>query len=425
MSSVLLCSSPVHGHVAPLLGVASHLVATGHRVRFLTGARYRDAVAGTGADFLSLPAAADFDDTALDREFPARNDYTGLDRLRYDLREVFLRPMPEQVAAVDAALAAESTDAVLAEMLFFGAAALTQRPRTSRPTVVSLGIVPLSLRSRHTAPFGLGLHPMPGPVGRLRNGLLNVAMEKVVFGSVHRYAQRVHQAATGRRLSGFVLDWPSWTDAVVQFTVPGFEYPRPDRDHHVHFVGPVSRGGFDQPLPSWWGDLSAGRPVVHVTQGTIANQDYSALIRPTIDALADDDVLVVVSTGGRPVETLDGPLPANVRVASYLPYDLLLPLTDVMVTNGGYGGVQFALRHGVPLVVAGTTEDKVEVSARVAWSGVGVNLKTDNPTSAAVGAAVRTVLTHPDYRKSAERIGAEILAAPGLAGLEAVIATPR
>jgi len=44
MSSLLLCSTPVHGHVTPLLAVARHLVAGGHRVRFLTGARYRDAV---------------------------------------------------------------------------------------------------------------------------------------------------------------------------------------------------------------------------------------------------------------------------------------------------------------------------------------------------------------------------------------------
>jgi UDP:flavonoid glycosyltransferase YjiC (YdhE family) len=423
MSSVLLCSTPVHGHVAPLLGVASHLAATGHRVRFLTGARFRDAVERTGAEFVPLPAEADFDDTALDRQFAERSDHKGLDQLRYDLREIFLRPMAHQLAAVDAALAAEPADAVLAEMLFTAAAALALRPRSSRPMLVALGIVPLSLRSRHAAPFGLGLPPMPGPVGRLRNGLLNLAVEKVVFGSVQRYAQRVHRGATGRPLRGFVLDWPSWTDAVVQFTVPGFEYPRPDRADLVHFVGPVSPGGTgDQPLPDWWGELSAGRPVVHVTQGTIANRDHGALIRPTIDALAGDDVLVVVSTGGRPAETLEGPLPANVRVASYLPYDLLLPLTDVMVTNGGYGGVQFALRHGVPLVVAGTTEDKIEVSARVAWSGVGINLRTDHPTAAAVGTAVRTVLSQPDYRKAAERIGAEILAAPGLAALEALIA---
>jgi hypothetical protein len=93
-------------------------------------------------------------------------------------------------------------------------------------------------------------------------------------------------------------------------------------------------------LPAWWGDLDSGRPVVHVTQGTVTNRDYNDLIRPTIDGLAHDDVLVVVSTGGRPADTLTGPPPANVRVSSYLPYDELLPKTSVLVTNGGYGGLR-------------------------------------------------------------------------------------
>lgn len=170
-------------------------------------------------------------------------------------------------------------------------------------------------------------------------------------------------------------------------------------------------------MPEWWTDLDSGRPVVHVTQGTVANRDYNDLIRPTIDGLANDDVLVVVSTGGRPEDTLTGPLPANVRVSSYLPYDELLPKTSVLVTNGGYGGVQFALRHGVPLVVAGQSEEKVEVTARVAWSGTGINLKTNRAKPDDVAKAVRKVLEDPSYRRHAQRIGKAIEASPGVDAL--------
>ena len=72
MTSILLCSTPVHGHVTPLLAVARFLVERGHRVRFLTGERYRDAVATTGATYLPLPAEADYDDTDMDAAFPGR-----------------------------------------------------------------------------------------------------------------------------------------------------------------------------------------------------------------------------------------------------------------------------------------------------------------------------------------------------------------
>ena len=126
--------------------------------------------------------------------------------------------------------------------------------------------------------------------------------------------------------------------------------------------------------PPWWSELDGDRPVVHVTQGTIDNADLGRLLEPTIEALGGEDVIVVATTGGRDVSQLKVPLPLNTYVAEYIPHDLLLPKVDVMVTNGGYGAVQRALSTGVPLVVAGNTEDKPEVAARVAWAGAGVNL---------------------------------------------------
>ena len=102
---------------------------------------------------------------------------------------------------------------------------------------------------------------------------------------------------------------------------------------------------------------------------------------PTIEALADENVIVVATTGGRDVSELNVPMPPNTYVAEYIPHDVLLPKVDVMVTNGGYGAVQRALATGVPLVVAGNTEDKPEVAARVAWSGAGINLRTGTPTA--------------------------------------------
>src|SRR5690606_28315743 len=101
--------------------------------------------------------------------------------------------------------------------------------------------------------------------------------------------------------------------------------------------------GSDFVAPPWWGELNAGRPVVHVTQGTIDNADLTRLIEPTIEALADEDVTVVATTGGRPISQIRIPLPANTFVAKYVPHDVLLPMVDVMVTNGGYGAVQRAL----------------------------------------------------------------------------------
>jgi UDP:flavonoid glycosyltransferase YjiC (YdhE family) len=423
MSSILLCSTPVHGHVTPLLAVARYLSAHGHRVRFLSGGRYRDAIERTGAEFLPLPADADYDDTDMDAAFPGRIGLSGPAGIRYDVSTIFLGPALSQLAAVEAALAAEATDAVLVEPMFTGALALAAMPRSERPALIKLGIVPLSYASPDTAPYGLGIPPLRGPVGVARNTLLRLFAEKIIFGGVQKEAEQIVLEATGKPLSGFFMNSSSEIDAIVQFSVAGFEYPRRNLPSTVHFVGPVSRTTPSTgELPEWWHELDGGRPVVHVTQGTVANTDYEQLIAPAIAGLADEEVLVVVSTGGRPLETLPSPLPANVRAAEYLPYDKLLPLTDVFVSNGGYGGVHYALEHGVPLVVAGRTEDKAEVTARVAWSGVGVNLATNKPTAMKIRAGVREVLANDRYRTASARIGSEIAAAPGIAGLESVIA---
>jgi len=164
----------------------------------------------------------------------------------------------------------------------------------------------------------------------------------------------------------------------------------------VHFVGtpPIIPG--QVPPPSWADELNGSRKVVLVTQGTVANHNFNLLVAPTLAALADEpDVLVVATAGGRRIDAIPGPVPANARLSSYLPFEWLLPKVDVLVTNGGYGSVNQAMSFGIPLVTAGLTEDKADVNARVAWSGVGIDLATNEPTPEALRSAVRTVLDQP------------------------------
>ncbi|WP_431805156.1 glycosyltransferase [Microbacterium sp. bgisy203] len=420
MSTLLVCCTPAHGHVLPLLTIARHLRAQGHRVLFLTSERYAARVRDAGVEFVPLPSAADVDlDDA--GSFPGRAGLTGTAALRFDMLNLFLRPGAAQFDAVREILVTEPIDAVLAEPLFVGAVLLTELPRAQRPPVIALGIFPLGVHSRDTAPFGLGIPPLRGAIGRLRNAALTAISTRVVFAPVSAEANRISVDRVGHPLSRFFLDWHSGADAVVQFTVPEFEYPRTDLPASVRFVGPLPTTPTNSEVPAWWEDLSSGRPVVHVTQGTVANTDLDLLIGPTIEALADSDALVVVSTGGRPLDALGGPLPENVRIASYLSYDRLLPLVDVVVTNGGYGGVQQALAHGIPLVVAGQTEDKVEVTARVGWSGAGINLRTQSPTPAAVRRAVRKVREEPGYAARAGELAAAFAGASALEGLDAVL----
>jgi len=93
----------------------------------------------------------------------------------------------------------------------------------------------------------------------------------------------------------------------------------------------------------------------------------------------------------------------------------------VFVTNGGYGGVHYALRYGVPIVATGGQEDKPEVGARIAWSGVGIRFKQETPSPAALRKAVLRTLRDDRYRTAARRIADRLDAAPGLPGLATLL----
>lgn len=421
---MLVCATPQHAHVTPLLAVTEVLRRAGIRVVVLTGRRYREAVEAAGAEFTPIDPRFDYDDRHLEEAFPGMGGRTGLAAMRFAVRTVFLPPMPSQLVDVTTAVREQGIDVVVTDPLFLGGIAYALQPRERRRPVAVIGLVPLMLDSRDTAPFGLGLRPMRGPVGRVRNAALAVLAHRVLLSGVERDVDRAFAAAAGTPRGTSVLDIGRTVDAVLQLTVPAFEYPRSDLPPTVSFLGPLAgRPPRDAPLPDWWGDLE-GRTVVHVTQGTVSNAVVEDLLVPTIRGLAEEDLLVVATTGrdtGPLLAALGAP-PANLRVAPFLPYDLLLPLTAAMVTNGGYGGVHAALRHGVPLVVGGRTEEKVEVAARVAWSGTGIDLKAQRPTPRAVRDAVRRLLAEPRYRARAQAIGADIRAADGEAALVAALA---
>ncbi|OXM62166.1 glycosyltransferase [Amycolatopsis vastitatis] len=387
MASVLVCVHPARGHVGPTKPIVEALIAAGHEVAVVTGARYRETFEKLGATVELLPPAADFDETDLDGSIPGRAGKRGLRLARFELTN-FVRAMPHQLSVIDE----READVVLCDPLMMAGLALVRRKR--RPRVLTLGFLPF-------------MPPVPtGPPGHLR-GMTLKALAPLVLGP----AQKLAKDLLGEDPGMLFTDWPLRSDGVLQMTCPGFEYPRPEAP--LHFIGPTTvSAASEHPLPPWWADLDGSRPVVHVTQGTVANDDLGRLVEPAIAGLAGEDVLVVVTTCGTPLRP--GPLPANVRVADFLPYDELLPRCAAMVTNGGYGGVNHALRYGVPLVVVGASEDKREVAARVTWSGAGIGRARATASPRMLRRAVRAVLDDPRYPDRARDLAAEIAAGPSM-----------
>lgn len=421
MARILLTSTRQAGFVFPLTQLAAALVQAGHEVFFLTGGAFEARVRASGATFVRLPYERDGEEPApLPR--PTRSG-NGVQQIARTLRALFLDPVANEFRAVRTLSAQLGVDLILTESLFVGATVVGLLPRDQRPAVLAVGLVPLPFSGRDVAPYGTGLAPIEGPLNVLRNTALSLAAEQALLAGLRRDFNRIVEQLTGVRPRGHLFDLPLAADAYAQLTVPAFEYPRRSLSPKVRFVGPLPPPELGA-MPDWW-DFAERRPIVHVTQGTYANADPTELIVPTIRALADEPVLVVATTGGRPpsivADAYGGPLPANARVASFLPYSHLLAASSAVVTSGGYGTVHHALRWGVPLVVSGTTEDKTEVNARVAWSGAGLNLGHLHAQPAEVRTAVRQVIDDPRFRKSAGGLGRDIARTDAAASVAALV----
>jgi MGT family glycosyltransferase len=406
---ILIASTPATGHLNPLLAIGRILIAEGHEIVGLSGSALRERIEGIGAEFRSLPAGADFDLGDIASVVPELKHITpGPEWLRVAIERLFVDTIPAQHKGLQQVLRDFPADVIIGDDMIFGVLPMLLGPRSKRPPIVLCGTSILHWRREDEAPHFAGLPPATTQAQLQEYAAISQEHDRIVNQPLARRLNRFLEDLGVGPLSMTLFDSVvQLADAYLQLTVSSFEFPR-DVPPSVHFIGALPIIPNQAPLPSWAHELDGSRKVVLVTQGTVANHDFGLLIAPTLAALANEpDLLVVVTAGGRPIDAIPDPIPSNARVASYLPFEWVLPKVDVFVTNGGYGSVNQAMSFGIPLVTAGLTEDKADVNARVAWSGVGIDLATNEPTPQALSEAIRTVLDKPNYRSRASLMADE------------------
>jgi MGT family glycosyltransferase len=406
---IVIATTPAPGHVNPMLGIARILMDAGHEVVAFTGSAFKDRIERAGATFRPIPPSADQDLVDPFAKYPELKTLPpGLELLRVVIERLFIDTIPAQHASLQEVLKEVPADMVLSDDCFLGLLPMLLGPRSKRPPIICFGTSILHWCREDGAPEFLGLPPAVTQAERDACAAITQEHDNVVNQPLARRLNRcLKDLGLGPLSTSPFEKMVELADAYMQLTVPSFEFPR-TLPSSVRFIGTLPIIPKQVPRPPWADELDGSRKVVLVTQGTVANHDFNLLVAPTLAALADQpDLLVVVTAGGRPVDAIPGPIPANARVASYLPFEWILSKTDVFVTNGGYGSVNQAMSFGVPLVCAGLTEDKADVNARVGWSGMGINLETNTPTPEAVRNAVRRVLDTQSYRARASLMAEE------------------
>ncbi|GKT42564.1 4'-demethylrebeccamycin synthase [Colletotrichum spaethianum] len=375
------------GHVLPMQAVARELVERGHEVVWTTIAPQESRVVASGAKFFPAEEVVKVD-ANLDGANP--KDMTETAEIMFSGR------LTAQVADIRRVLKTFKPDFVLNDALPQGVAALYELGEI--PRYATLGVVPLYLPDIGPEPIE---HAAQSALGLL------ISQPQLVLPTINPERQKLGLPALK------VTDTYSYSPFLhIQASCPSLEFQEgPDPIlPQAQYVGPlVTRlTGANLGVPTWWEDVVNATSVIGITQGTFA-MNPTSLIIPAIQALqGDKEHLLVVPS--KLADQIQGKIKVedNVRIAEWVPYDMLLPRCRLLVTNGGYGSVTQALSHGVPLVCAGTSEDKKDTAARVTWVGAGIDLKTDTPSVAQVRNAVHRVLSEDSFAKNAIRIGKEL-----------------
>ena len=412
MKKFLFVTMPAPGHLAPFIPLAKRLVERGQHVVWYGTKYLSEIIRDTGAEFQSYDQATDFDFSMIDQLHPQRVHLSGIAQAKYDLKHLIIDQAMDQYKDLDKIVEETGVDTMVGDPFTLGAQCLAFQRGLP---YVTINVTNIGCPSSDTAPDGLGIKPMSGWLGRLRNQILNWLVYDVIFLDIQKYFQKLQLSLGLTPISTSLFKLPYLADLVIQPTLPDFEYFRSDLPGHIHFVGALLPPRLTEfTPPGWWPRIIRSKQVVLLTQGTIA-VDFRDLLIPTIRALADEDVLIIAAIGHLPAEDLSEMAASNLIVTPFIPFQYVMPHVHVFVTNGGYGGVHFALCHGVPIVAAGTSEDKNEICARIEWSGVGINLHSKRPSVSKIRRAVLEVLHKKRYRTRARELQKKFESLDGVA----------
>ncbi len=192
-------------------------------------------------------------------------------------------------------------------------------------------------------------------------------------------------------------------DLVLHGTDMAFDPPPPSLPPHHHYVGPLL---WEPPGDTPFFLTEPGTPWVLVALSSLPQADEISLARAALQALADQPVRVLLTlTETHPREEL-GTIPANARVAHYIPHSEVLKQSCLLVSHAGHGIVTKALSYGVPMVLVPWGRDQPGVAARAAALGVAEAVPRSDfaEEEGRLGMAIRQVLGTPSYRNQAEHI---------------------
>jgi MGT family glycosyltransferase len=396
VATILAYTSPALGHLLPMSALLSELSGRGHRIHVRT----LSAGVPTGRRLGFHTEAIDARIEAVTMEdWRAPN---GLAALKVSIGVLCGRAAYE-VNDLRRALAQVQPEVLIIDVNCWGAQSVADA--AGIPWLVFSPYTPF-LTSRGVPPFGPGLKPLPGVVGRLRDS----AVRPVVTGLLEREmlpALNKVRADAGAPEVKSSDEFLRRAALMLVATGEPFEYPHPDWGASVQLIGPCAVDPGPDTVPDWLAAID--EPIVLVTTSSEPQAD-GRLVLAAMAALADDPVHVVATVPAGLPENV--PVPANATVRGFVPHGPVLDRAVCAVTHGGMGATQKALAKAVPVCVVPFGRDQLEVARRVEVSCCGTRLPAKKLTPARLRDKVHQART---MTAGARRVAAGFASTGGVA----------
>jgi MGT family glycosyltransferase len=395
------------GNAPPQLAVTRELVERGHEVRVLAHRATRERVEATGAEFVEFRRAfPEMDITRRDtdtlRDWEPRNPISYVRVMLKDVMFAFVEDVARDCVEL---LEDWTADVVVFDWMLIGAAIAAERAGLPAVTLVHC---PYTLPVDGAPPMGLGLRPMPGRVGDLRDRVLTGVVQRVLAAAGRPVINR------SRSEQGLapLRDWQDQllgVEAVYMMTAAELDFSsRGKLPANVHYVGPA----FEPYTHEWqspWPQANTD-PLVLISFST-SYMNQRALVQRVLDAIGGLPVRALL-TAGPALEADQLRIPANTRTVAFVPHRTVLPHAALVVTHAGWQTINAALSDGVPLLCVPDGRDQPDNAARVVAAGAGVRVrKKASPRK--LRRVIAQALTDPALKRGAERMAEALGASDG------------
>ncbi|MBB5638266.1 MGT family glycosyltransferase [Pedobacter cryoconitis] len=393
MSKVLILSIPSHGHMNPILGLATELAHRGEEITFFSSEEFKTTIEEIGAEFKCYQ-----EDLNL---FQTKKDAPSTDQTTKKSSGGLIGALLQPEKFIDVLL--NQIKGLKFDYIIFSAA----YPYAS--TIASILQIPAISSFAVFATLKELMPKTNGPDGAVNKpkGMMGITPETVEeFKIVRQRLIEKYKVEINEDIFNLLFNKGNLN---IIYTSEYF-IPNPENyDESYIFVGPpIYNKKYEVDFPF---EKLKGKKVIYISLGTVFSNYSAELNHMFFQSFTDPDTVVVMAA--YQVDLSKYEVPDNFIIREYVPQLEILKHTTVAITHAGMNSIGDLLYNNIPFVSIPLGADQFYLANRAQELGATIVLDINNLNTDLLKSSVAKVLTDPSYLKNIHKISESFVRAGG------------